>query len=241
MELMEYKDVICRKDHRTDRDMIRDCIDNYQFFDFKPDSVVLDLGANIGGFAHMCKHENVRQYIGYEADPDNFKLLQMNCPKEKSILYQAAVSHLHDPSLTFHRSPSNQGACSGTVTPNKRTVKKRSIKYEVDNYYIGNVLEQYKPTHLKMDIEGTEFYWFQECDGVFPDYIEQFALEFHNEKKIHTFVDRWYDTLTKDFDIINVAPEVGFRDDKPFEIPELGINEPRGGILWGVDIFLKRK
>ena len=51
----------------------------------------------------------------------------------------------------------------------------------------------------------------------------------------------WYNTIVEDFDIINVAPEVGFRDNIPFEIPELGIKEERGGRLWGVDIFMRRK
>ena len=51
----------------------------------------------------------------------------------------------------------------------------------------------------------------------------------------------WYNTIVEDFDIINVAPEVGFRNNIPFEIPELGIKEERGGTMWGVDIFMRMK
>ena len=27
----------------------------------------------------------------------------------------------------------------------------------------------------------------------------------------------------------------------PFEVPELGIKEEKGGTMWGVDIFMRRK
>ncbi len=240
MEYQTYKDVICRRGNGTDRAMIRDCYDNYRHFDFTPDSVVMDFGANIGGFAHMCKHENVKKYIGFEADPDNFKVLEKNIG-ENATIYQGAVSHLTASTLTFHRTPTNQGTCSGTVTPSKATEKRRSVKHVVKNYLIDDVINLYKPSHLKMDIEGTEFEWFESIEGKIPDCIEQFALEIHNHKKVYKWVEMWYNTIIKDFDIINVAPEVGFRNDITFELPELGIKEERGGTMWGVDIFMKRK
>lgn len=240
MEYQTYKGVICRKGNRTDRSMINDCIENYSHFNFTPGSVVLDFGANIGGFAHMCKNPNITQYIGFEADPDNFKVLSKNIP-DYGMIYHAAVSHLRDEKLTFHRTPTDQGSCSGTVTPSKSTVKRRSLKYDVLNFYINDLLELHKPTHLKMDIEGTEFEWLELNNGKIPEYINEFALEVHNHKKIYKFVELWYNTIVEDFDIINVAPEVGFRNNIPFEIPELGIKEERGGTMWGVDIFMRRK
>jgi len=241
MEYQTFKDVICRKGNGTDRRMIKDCIENYQYFNFTPGSIVLDFGANIGGFAHMCKHDHVEKYVGFEADPDNFTVLSKNIP-DHGIIHQAAVSHLHDDTITFHRTPTDQGTCSGTVTPHAYTIKKRSLKYDVTNYFIDDMIELHKPTHLKMDIEGTEFDWFELNNGKIPECINEFALEIHNAKKIYKFVELWYNTIVEDFDIINVAPEVGFRNNNvPFEIPELGIKEERGGILWGVDIFLRRK
>ena len=240
MEYQTYKGVVCRKGNRTDRSMINDCIENYKYFNFTPGSVVLDFGANIGGFAHMCKNPNIVQYIGFEADPDNFEVLSNNIP-DYGMIYHAAVSHLRDEKLTFHRTPTNQGSCSGTVTPSKSTVKRRSLKYDVLNFYINDLLEMHKPTHLKMDIEGTEFEWFESNDGKIPEYINEFALEIHNHKKIYKFVELWYNSIVKDFDIVNVAPEVGFRNGVPFEVPELGIKEEKGGTMWGVDIFMRRK
>ena len=90
MEYQTYKGVVCRKGNRTDRNMINDCIENYSHFNFTPGSVVLDFGANIGGFAHMCKNPNITQYIGFEADPDNFEVLSKNIP-DYGMIYLSLI------------------------------------------------------------------------------------------------------------------------------------------------------
>mgnify|MGYP003324243340 CR=1 FL=1 len=101
----------------------------------------------------MCKDENVESYIAYEADPDNFDVLNLNFPIDKGIIIKGAVSHLNDEYLTFYRTPTDQGTCSGSVTPNYRSKKRRTLRYEVKNYNIDKVIDSLKPTHLKMDIE----------------------------------------------------------------------------------------
>ena len=230
-----YKGLYYRNE--TDKMMIRESLRNYHYFNFTPNSIVMDFGANIGGFAHMCKNENVKKYIGFEADPDNFKVLLENVPNNGTAI-NGAVSHLKDETITFHRTPIERGSCSGTVTPSK-LYKARSINYEVKNYYINDVLEKYKPSHVKMDIEGTEFQWFELIKGKIPNYVKEFAFELHNNFKVYKWVEMWYNTIIKDFDIINVNPDMGFKKGKPYSIPELGIEGT--GRLFGVDLFLRRK
>ena len=239
MELKKYMGVYHRKGNRTDRNMIKDCYENYQYFNFTPGSIVLDFGANIGGFAHMCKDENVESYIAYEADPDNFDVLNLNFPIDKGIIIKGAVSHLNDEYLTFYRTPTDQGTCSGSVTPNYRSKKRRTLRYEVKNYNIDKVIDSLKPTHLKMDIEGTEAHWLEQNSGILPSCIKEFALELHNKSNVYKFTEMWYNNIIKDFNIINATAEYGFENDNLWEFPELNING--SGSLFGVDIFLRRK
>jgi len=239
MELREYKGVLHRKGNRTDRNMINDCRNNYEDFRFFPGSVVVDFGANIGGFAHMCKNENVDEYIGYEADPENFEILAKNFPSDKGIIHKAAVSHLNDETLTFYRTPTDQGTCSGSVTPNYRSKKRRTLRYEVTNYNIDKVLDEHRPTHLKMDIEGTEAHWLEQNNGILPKYIEEFALELHNKSNVYKFMEMWYNNIMKDFKIVRARADYGFENDNFWEFPELEI--AGSGSLFGVDIFMRRR
>ena len=64
--------------HAVDRRMIRDCIRNYGEFKLNEDSVVLDLGCNIGGFQYWLKDSPIKQYIGIDAFEDNINFYREN-------------------------------------------------------------------------------------------------------------------------------------------------------------------
>ena len=64
--------------HSVDRRMIKDCIRNYGEFKLDEDTVVLDLGCNIGGFQYWLKDSPIKQYIGVDAFEDNINFYKEN-------------------------------------------------------------------------------------------------------------------------------------------------------------------
>ena len=237
MEVKKYKNTWVRKNKRVDREMVRDCHDHYRYYKFDSESVVLDLGGNIGGFATIVLASDAKSYTVYEPDADNFEVLKLNTNDPRATAIQSAVSMSKEENLYFYSSTSNNSACSGSVNPSRN----KKIKVEVKNEYFGDVLDRVRPTHLKMDIEGAEFDWLMDNQGVFPSYIKEFSIELHGEKTFYNFDQVWYNSIIKDFDIIDVSPEIGFvkEDSKLNYYPNLGINEK--GRLFGIDVFMRRK
>ena len=238
MKLKQYKGIWVREDKRVDRDMARDCLKHYSIFNFDANSRVMDLGANIGGFAKMVMDSQAQSYVAWEPDPENFSVIQWNTNNDpRATLNQGVVSMSHDKFLTFHQNDSNQAACSGSISPKS----KRKIQYEVKNTHFDIAFDTHKPTHLKMDIEGAEIEWLDENQGVFPDHIQEFALELHGKYGIYKFEEVWYNNIIKDFDIVKVAPNYGFVSENAhrWELPNLGIDIK--GHMFGIDIFMRRK
>ena len=64
--------------HPVDRRMIKDCIRNYGDFELNEDTVVLDLGCNIGGFQYWLKDSPIKRYIGIDAFEDNINFYRAN-------------------------------------------------------------------------------------------------------------------------------------------------------------------
>lgn len=240
MTVKQYKGIWVRKGKGVDRDMAKDCLKHYSAFNLDSNSIVMDLGANIGGFGNMVMNSDAGSYIAYEPDPENFKMLQMNTNEDsRAILHQSVVSMSDQPTLTFHQNESGKSACSGTVVPKKR----RSIQYDVSNTHFDEAFEKYKPTHLKMDIEGAEEDWLRANEGVFPDHVQEFALEIHGKPIYQEFNDVWYHNIIKDFDILHVYPNTGFiKDNSPlWNYSNLGIEDLKAGSVFGIDIFMRRK
>jgi FkbM family methyltransferase len=184
MELENYKGIIYRKGNETDKGMIREATRNYSLFTLNEHSVVLDLGTHIGTFAKICADAGVGLYVGYEADPDNYDILQHNLAGGIGI--RSAVSWSAKPTLTFTRSQSDFGYCSGTVETGKRKVKYDLVKYEVPNTHFFDALTKWKPTHLKIDIERAEL---DIIENWLPVNQEQIAIEVHGKKGCDRFIE----------------------------------------------------
>ena len=220
----------------TDRMMVKQCLESYSIFNLNPNSIVLDLGANIGGFAIMCKNAGVENYTAVEADNDNCDVILENIKEKKSyILIRGACSVLDDDTLTFYRRNSKQSACSGSINP-------KSIKnlepFLVKNYHIDNLIEKIKPDCLKMDIEGTEKNILAHWNNTVPSCVNEFALEIHNGKYTNFFEKEIQPKLLEDFDLIKASPVHGFinrgKDWKHFD-------HEYNSVLFGFDLFYRRK
>lgn len=234
-----YKNTWIREDRykNTDKKMVDDCRSFYGHFTLDENSVVMDLGANIGGFAVMCK--GVRQYIAVEPDENNIEVLKKNLPPQGTII-QGVVSVSEKPTLTFFQNGSPQGACSGTVSPSSKATapmaNNNKIEFQVKNYQIDKLIEKYKPTHIKIDIEGSEIEWFKTNPNPFPDYVKEIAIEVHRKTGVQYVHDN--DTF-KDYQIISITPNTGFPNAKRYyDFPKYNIKGQ--GAVFGIDVFLRK-
>ena len=170
-----------------DRAMIRDSLKNYKDMQCLKDSVVLDLGANCGGFSKMALESGAKQVVALEPCPHNFQILKLNAPDAVSL--NAAVSEKGDGVVKFYYSDSKRSSSSSS------TIERRNasgIFIEVPSYDIIELLEVYRPDVIKMDIESKEYDILDRMKKV-PSSIKEFALEVHRfSPKHNAYIDRFF-------------------------------------------------
>ena len=175
---------------QVDKDMVNDCLSNYSQFDDLEGAIVMDWGANIGGFGRMLMSEPIEKYIGVECHPENFEVMKKNLGHlSKFELINAAVTNQDAGNIDLYMTGSKQEFCSGTTNPKSNAAKnmrKKKVSVATVNGY--RLLEKYKPTHLKCDIEGEEYRMF-DPDWLIPDSVKQLSLEFH-----------WADRILSDYE-----------------------------------------
>jgi len=184
-------DITIRPD-TSDSAMIKECITNYSDILFKPTDVVMDLGANIGGFGKIALDAGIKHLICFEPDPFNFELLSYNLLKQddyivvhkagiKDItLFEAAVVGDDSEEVTFVIKDNKNSACSGKVNTKEKINENTFHKQTVKALNFDVVLDKYKPTIVKIDIEGGEYYILNKS---LPHYVEVLALELHGFNK----------------------------------------------------------
>lgn len=237
-----YKGVWIRPNVRADSDMVKESLRNYEHFRFNENSRVLDLGANIGSFGRMVLDAGVmpQNYVAYEPDPKNVELLKLNTHPE-IVLRQAVATMSKQDSVVFYQTESGNGPCSGTACPPTNQSKSmRKLRYDVLNEYLPEVINRFRPTHLKIDIEGAEHDWLMENEFTFPLHVREIALELHRTETIEVAEKLW-PRIQSEFEVVALRPNDGFikPDSKTWSFPNLGIEGK--GVLFGVDIFLRRK
>jgi FkbM family methyltransferase len=242
-EYKQYKGVWIRPDSPCDSKMVKECLVNYKHFTFDKNSRVLDLGGNIGAFGNMVLKAGVlpENYMVYEPDPENVKVLMKNTAPGIKIR-QAVVTMRTDHIVTFYKNESGNAACSGTATPaSERSKGHRKVRFDVVNDYLPDVLKFFKPTHLKMDIEGGEGDWLCLSNGIAPACVQQFAIELHGIEMTKYYETQCYDKVAKGWEFVHVAPNSGFDNENAdvWAFPKLGFKGR--GALFGVDMFLRRK
>ena len=175
---------------QVDKDMVNDCLAHYSQFDDLEDAIVMDWGANIGGFGRMLMDKPIKRYIGVECHPENFEVMEKNLGDDLRFdLIEAAVTNQDAGNIDLYMTGSKQEFCSGTTNPKSNAAKnmrKKKVSVATVNGY--RLLEKYKPTHLKCDIEGEEYRMF-DPDWLIPDSVKQLSLEFH-----------WADRILSDYE-----------------------------------------
>jgi len=143
-------------------------------------SIVLDLGANIGLFSLMAARVNPEiQIYAYEPGPENADCLQINllvnaALKNRIEVIRKGVSG-SDGKAQWSFDSNNPGA-SGFFHDGPR-------KVEVELISLKRALEQAggQETFVKMDIEGSEYEILRDTPESVWDQVRAFAFELHDD------------------------------------------------------------
>jgi len=168
----KYKGLFIRPD-TMDKDIIREqssysklTLDN---------QYVLDLGGNIGAFADFAFNNGAERVVSVEPDPDNFGILRKNRKsKFHTILEAAAVSSVVDEDYVklYKNFGINKGSHSLYVKRGRNSIGVKTLQ-------VKDLYELYKPSCLKIDIEGGEYIVLK--DEIIST-VKHLAVEFHLNK-----------------------------------------------------------
>lgn len=140
---------------------------------------VLDIGGNIGAFAHFAFESGAQYVRSYEPEPYNFQMLQINSrPEDHSIINAAVVNNAcEDETLSLSVNVGINKGLHSLVPRRGRT----SVK--VDTVKLDEAFENAAFDVVKIDIEGYEYYLL---DGfTFPDSVKWLAIEYHFDRKVY--------------------------------------------------------
>jgi FkbM family methyltransferase len=147
----------------------------YKDLSFK-DCIVLDIGGNIGAFANYAIMRGAKSVISVEPEIDNYRLLVENTKDLNVISHNAcAVSNNAETIQLFVNKGRNKGLHS-TVIRRGRDVQIASC------LNINNLIEDYKPAIVKVDIEGGEYTLFENMPKIHAC-VTQIAVELHLKTK----------------------------------------------------------
>ena len=147
----------------------------YNKLNIKPNDIVLDVGLNIGAFTLYAQTKGAIVH-GYEPEEDNFTLakynIELNNLPTKTYLNKKALVGNDDVERQFSINVKRNKSAHSLVA------KRGRDSTVVQCININKVLEEVKPTIIKMDIEGGEY----ECINSIKDFsgIREFIIEFHH-------------------------------------------------------------
>lgn len=148
----------------------------YSKLQIMPTDIVVDFGMNIGMFSLYARQRGAKQVIGYEPEEDNYNIacynIQQNGQTAFIQAHKKAIVGNQDVVRNFSiNGKKNKGAHSLVAKRGRSTVA-------VDCVNVDSVIQQYRPSIIKMDIEGGEM----ECLPAITDWssVNQLILEFHH-------------------------------------------------------------
>ena len=213
--------------HAVDRRMIKDCIRNYGDFELNEDTVVLDLGCNIGGFQYWLKDSPIKQYVGVDAFEDNIRFYrENNLPDRPNFeLFHGAATTSDEETHSFYVYEDDAlGSSNGQSNPSKRQRVKRTKELKVPNFNIDKLIEKYQPTILKMDIKGTEMLWMAKNEGKMPSCVKQWFAEIYGKTPSEKYdAEFWPIQKQQGFELTFIFPTERFiGHGGVYNLPNLG-------------------
>lgn len=154
--------------------------------EFKPEDVIIDIGANIGCVSiYLAKKYPFLKILSFEAHPFNYSNLIENIRLNgvnNIIPFNLAVSSNDNSEVLITLNPSNTGS-SSIFKINPNDVNNRKVKtISLDTIISSNNIKTIK--FLKIDCEGSEFDIIENSKLANSITIENISVE------IHTFMER---------------------------------------------------
>jgi len=168
------------------------------------DDVVLDIGAHIGIVTCMLA-PMVKQVVSVEPDTDNIRVLEKNVTEnhfENVKIYKGAAS-IEGGQRTFYLNK-GKGKCMHSLVPFRGRVP-----VTVDSWSVKELCDTWKPTLVKVDIEGGE-YELAPVITELPDYVRAVILEIHLNRPIwrNKLAPELHEVMASKYDVV-VAPKFG--------------------------------
>ena len=150
----------------------------YNKLNIQEGDVVADFGLNIGIFACWASMRGAKEVWGYEPDEDNFELAKRNVDlngfANRCKLFNDAVVGNDDTTRRFSVNVKKNKAAHSLVTKRGRDTCIVTCR----NF--NTVLEEMRPTVIKMDIEGGELEILRNLKPGILSGVREFIMEFHH-------------------------------------------------------------
>lgn len=146
----------------------------YNIKDFNESDIVFDTGSHIGTFTYFIANK-VKQVICFEPDIVNFKIGKYNNRNNKNVIFiNEAIVANQDKKRYLYKSYSNsEGSHSLHVKSRIKSIMVSCVNYQ-------NMIDKYKPTIIKVHLEGEEFFIY---DKPVNKNVRIFIVDFHLKTK----------------------------------------------------------
>lgn len=147
----------------------------------KEGDVVLDIGANIGVFAHRAKQRGASQIICFEPMTPTYNCLQKNVTSEVLTYKNAVAGQSGYETFILHTDFTNTGG--GTTISQDHYSTDKNIVYTENVFKVGinDIFESFeKIDFMKIDIEGGEVDVLNNITDTNLSKLRCLAAEFHN-------------------------------------------------------------
>ncbi|VVB82223.1 Methyltransferase FkbM domain protein [uncultured archaeon] len=156
--------------NQENAEILIDEVKNTYFKDIKysKNDIVFDIGANIGVFTYLVAPK-VKMVYSFEPEKNNFKILRLNSHFSNVKIFNNAVTN-KEIGIDLYVDKGNIGGHS--IFNNNKILDKPE---KVQTLNLQKLIDKYKPTILKIDIEGSE-YLFQNINF---KTVKKIYIEFH--------------------------------------------------------------
>jgi len=169
-------------------------IDFEKYLSKNKNLVILDGGANIGLFTYFILNKfNDVKVIAVEPDKDNYKILRNNLKKYNNVIC------INGGIWNYNANLQIMGTSCGTVGFVVEEISNPQGKEYIRGFGISDIMKKYHIDHfdiIKLDIEGSEYYVFDEEEYAWLNDTEMVMMELHDHIKMGAS-KRVFDVLQK--------------------------------------------